>query len=163
MDFLSTTKFQSSLYPEVKVTFRVVTAGRRIDLIRNWREVNSDVAQESRLLWNLLVKDFEGVTVDGKKPTIEDFYLEGPEDLVEEIRTELIRMIQPLHKTDSGDEAIIESARQQIAEAEARIAERKNSEPQSFTSPIRTAASVAEPQTMPAEFESDEIAMASPI
>jgi hypothetical protein len=163
VDFLSTTEFRSKLHPEVRVTFRVVTAGRRIDLIRNWREINSDVAQESRLIWNLLVKDFEGVTIDGKKPSIEDFYLEGPEDVVEEIRIELIRMIQPLHKTDSGDEAIIESARQQIAEAEARIAARKNSEPQSSTFPIRTAANVAEAQTMPAEFGSDEIAMATPI
>lgn len=163
MDFLSTTEFRSKLHPEVRVTFRVVTAGRRIDLIRQWREVDSDVAQESRLIWNLLIKDFEGVTIDGKKPSIEDFYLEGPEDLVEEIRTELIRMIQPLHKTDSGDESIIESARQQIAEAEARIAARKNSGPQSSTFPIRTAASVSETQTMPEELESEEIAMATPV
>lgn len=163
MDFLSTTGFRSKLHPEVRVTFRVVTAGRRIDLIRSWREINSDVAQESRLLWNLLVKDFEGVTIDGRKPSIEEFYLDGPEDVVEEIRTELVRMIQPLHKTDSDDESIIESARQQIADAEARIAARKNSGPQSSTIHIRTAANVAEAQTMPAGFESDEIAMATPI
>ena len=96
MDFLSTTEFRSKLYPEVKVTIRIITVGRRIDFLRNWHAADSavEVLEEAGRLWNSLVKDFEGVTVDGIKPSIEDFYLNGPEDLVEEIRNELLRMAQ---------------------------------------------------------------------
>ena len=154
MDFLSTTEFRSKLFPEVKLTIRTVTVGRRMEFLRTQREVGDDLGRAIQALWNSLIKDFDGLTIDGVKPSIDDLFLEGPESLVDEISTELNRLLTPLGATDGADEAIIASARQQIAEAEARIAARKNSGPQSSMSipdpDTRTAANAGAIPTTPA-------------
>ena len=155
MDFLSTTEFRSKLFPEVKLTIRTITVGRRMEFLRTQREVGDDLGWRAiQALWNSLIKDFDGLTIDGVKPSIDDLFLEGPESLVDEISTELNRLLTPLGATDGADEAIIASARQQIAEAEARIAARKNSGPQSSMSiqdqDIRTAANAGAIPTTPA-------------
>ena len=154
MDFLSTTEFRSKLFPEVKLTIRTVTVGRRMDFIRTQREVGDDLGRSVQALWNSLIKDFDGLTIDGVKPSVDDLFLDGPESLVDEISSELNRLLTPLGATDGADEAIIASARQQIAEAEARIAARKNSGPQSSTlipdPDIRTAANAGAIPTTPA-------------
>jgi hypothetical protein len=58
---------------------------------------------------------------------------------------------------------VIATARQQIAEAEARIAARKNSEPQSSGSIPEAATLTAANAKATEKSESDEIAMAVPI
>jgi hypothetical protein len=166
VDFLSTTEFRSKLHPEVKVTIRVVTIGRRMEFIRLQRTAAGDDLEwrvAMRVIWNVLVKDFEGVTVDGEKPTVEVLFLEGPEDLVDEITTELLRLTNPIGTNDSADEAAIAAARQQIAEAEARIAARKNSGPQSSGSTPEAATPTAANAKATEQSGSDEIAMAVPI
>jgi hypothetical protein len=166
MDFLSTTEFRSKLHPEVKVTIRVVTIGRRMEFLRAQHKAAGDDLEwrvQMRAIWDVLVKDFEGVTVDGVKPSVTDFFVDGPEDLVDEISTELLRQTSPVGSTDSGDEAAIAAARQQIAEAEARIAARKNSGPQSSGSTPEAAIPTAANAKATEQSGSDEIAMAVPI
>jgi hypothetical protein len=167
MNFLSTTEFRSKRFPEVSVTIRSVTIGRRMDFLAAQRQTNGDFEwrRSARALWNALIKDFDGLTVDGVKPSIDSFFLDGPEELVDEISSHLVRLSTPLGSADGADEAIIEGARAQIAEAESRIAQRKNLEPQS-SGPIPeavtpTAASAAATQTKPAASGSDETATAS--
>jgi|SRR5262245_19305994 len=164
MDFVSTNKFQSKRFPEVSVTIRSVTIGRRMDFLQAQRQTNGDFEwrHSARALWNALIKDFDGLTIDGVKPSIDSLFLDGPEELVDEISTYLVRLSTPLGASDNGDEAIIESARQQIAEAEARMATRKNSEPQSSglipEAVTRTAADAAATPTKPERSGSDGIA-----
>jgi hypothetical protein len=136
MDFLSTSQFRSKRFPDVTVTIRSITIGRRMDFLQAQRQTNGDFEwrQSARALWNALIKDFDGLTIDGVKPSIDNFFLDGPEELVDEISSHLVRLSTPLGATDAGDEAIIEAARVQIAEAESRMAQRKNSEPQSSMS-----------------------------
>jgi hypothetical protein len=168
MDFLSTNQFQSKRFPEVSVTIRNITIGRRMEFLQAQRQANGDFEWRhiARALWNALIKDFEGLTIDGVKPSIDGLFLDGPEELVDEISTHLVRLSTPLGATDAGDEAIIEAARQQIAEAESRIAQRKNSEPQSSgptpESVIPTAANATATQTRPAVSGNEETAQATP-
>jgi hypothetical protein len=168
MDFLSTSQFQSKRFPEVKVTIRIVTVGRRMDFLKGQRQTNGDFEwrHTARALWNALIKDFEGVTIDGVKPSIDSLFLDGPEELVDEISSHLVRLSTPLGTADGADEAIIEGARTQIAEAESRIAQRKNSVPQSSGSipeaVIPTAANATATPPRPAGSESGETAGAIP-
>ena len=164
MNFLSTTEFRSKIFPEVRFTMRIVTVGRRIDFLRAQGQLNGDLEwrRNNRALWNTLVADFDGIEIDGAKPSVDALFLNGPEELVEEVTTELVRLATPLGATDSSDEAIIEAARRQIAEAETRMDTRKNSEPQS-SGPIPetatpTAADAMATPMKPAAFESEEIA-----
>jgi hypothetical protein len=166
MDFLSTTRFQSKLHPDVNVTIRVVTIGRRMEFLRAQGKAAGDDLEwrvQMRTIWEVLVKDFEGVTVDGVKPSVPELFLEGPEDLIDEISTELVRQLSPVGSSDSGDEAAIATAKQQIAEAEIRIAARKNSEPQSSGSIPEAATLTAANAKATEKSESDEIAMVVPI
>jgi hypothetical protein len=166
VDFLSTTEFQSKFNPDIKVTIRVVTIGRRMEFLRAQRKAAGDDLEwrvQMRAIWEVLIKDFDGVTIDGVKPSVTDLFLDGPEDLVNEISTELLRQTSPIGTSDSADEDAIAAARQQIADAEARIAARKNSEPQSSGSIPETATRTAANAKATEKSESDEIAMAVPI
>jgi hypothetical protein len=168
MNFLTTTEFRSKLFPEVSFKLRIVTVGRRIEYFRAQTESNGndfEWRKSNRALWKTLVLDFDGIETDGSKPSVDDLFLNGPEELITEVSRELVRMATPLGATDSSDESIIELAEQQIAEARMRIEARKNSEPQSSGPTVeavtRTAADAPAIQTKPEPFASEGIVMAN--
>jgi len=170
MDHKSTIEFRSKTHPDVRFTIRVVSFGLRrdyskiVERIRRNSETNGSGLEYDIALaaWNLLIKDFDGLTIDGEKPTIEKFFLEGPEDLLIEIVPVLNNLVEELRSGDGADEATIAKARHAIEQAEERIRKRKNSEPpSSITSQeesIPTAADVKRTPTKDVESENEEIA-----
>jgi len=170
MDHKSTIEFRSKTRPDVVFTIRVVSFGLRRDYskitekIRKNSETNGSGLEYDIALaaWMLLIKDFDGLTIDGEKPTIERLFLDGPEDLLIEIVPVLNNLVEELRSGDATDEATIAKAHHAISQAEERIRRRKNSEPQSsITSQeefIRTAENVTMTQTKDVESENEEIA-----
>jgi hypothetical protein len=166
MDFLTTQRFESKQHPEIWFIFRMPTIGRRMEFLRARDQAGDDLEwrKVARALWNVMIKDFGGITTDGAKPTIDDLFLEGPEDLVLEVSSELTRLCNPLKETDEADEAIIDRARLQIKEAEERMAARKNLGPQSYSQAgIPIAAPAPEAAMKPEESEQNEIALGIPV
>jgi hypothetical protein len=158
IDFTSTTEFTSAKYPGVRIKIRKPTIGARMAIQRRIDEAQGDLEwrQAIRALWNELLADYN-VTIDGKKPGIEEFFLNGDEQLVDEICSELLRISRPLGTDEDSDQRLIEDCRRQIREAEERIARRKNSAPQSSGptpgAGTRTAGSAGSTRPKPGESE----------
>lgn len=167
IDFTSTTEFTSAKYPGVRIKIRKSTIGARMAIQRRIDEAKGDLEwrQAIRALWNELVADYN-VTIDRKKPAVEEFFLNGDEELVDEICSELLRISRPLGTDDDPDQKLIEDCRRQIREAEERIARRKNSAPQSSgptpDADTRTAGSASSTQRKPGESAPSAIAAEIP-
>lgn len=175
MDYKSTIEYRSKTDPDVVFTIRVISFGLRrdysksVEKIRRQSETNGagleyDIALAA---WQALIQSFDGITIDGEKPTIETLFLRGPENIMIEIVPILNDLVEELRVGDGADEAIIAASRYKIEKAEERIARRKNSEPQSsITSQeesTRTAESVTTTPTKAVESEINEIAEELPV
>lgn len=168
IDFASTVEFASARYPGVRVRIRKPTVGARMAIQQRIDEAKGDLEwrRALRALWNELVVD-ANVTIDGSKPAVDELFLNGDEQLVDEVATELVRMTRPLGTDDEADLRLIEDCRRQILEAEERIARRKNSAPQSSgpqpDAGTRAAGDAVETATRPAGSEPSATAPAIPI
>jgi hypothetical protein len=175
MDHKSTIEVRSKIDPDVVFTIRVVSFGlrrdyaKRVAKIRKNSETNGTGLEYDIALaaWTLLIQDFDGITIDGTKPTIETLFLGGPEVILMEIVPVLNDLVEELRVGDSADEAEIAAAKHRIERAEERIARRKNLEPQSSIisqeESTKTADDVTTTQMKDVESEINETVAGTPV
>ncbi|HLF55538.1 MAG TPA: hypothetical protein VI942_01705 [Thermoanaerobaculia bacterium] len=130
--------FTSRIYPEISVILNRASYRTRFAVERLSAQDGEPNEKATMAAWKAYVRDFDGITIDGKKPNVEGLLLDGPDDLVVEVIEEIKRISTRLVTTDAIDMMIVEDCDRQKAEALERIEKRKNSAP--ATSPAITGA-----------------------
>ena len=129
---------------------------------RTRRRTAADLNTTSRLpTWKSLIQDFDGITIDGEKPTIETLFLRGPEDILIEIVPILNDLVEELRVGD-GETKRSSTPRDTRSRRPRRGSQREKTQarPLSFhrRSPSGPAVNVRTTQTKDVESENNEIA-----
>lgn len=119
-------------FPGVKFILRRPTLASRMEVDRlaaAGDEKDLDFNRRVRAVWSVYVLEVTGVGCDGNPATPQDVLERAPESLTNDVLAKIESLNTPMVPDEQADQLIIESCRRRIAEAEKRIAERKNSGP----------------------------------